>query len=40
MSEQLKVVLVDDQNLCRSGLSELLANCYGIAVLGETGSDE
>jgi two-component system nitrate/nitrite response regulator NarL len=38
MSEQLKVVLVDDQNLCRSGLSELLANCYGFAVLGATGS--
>lgn len=40
MSEQLKVVLVDDQNLCRSGLSELLANCYGFAVLGATGSVE
>jgi two-component system nitrate/nitrite response regulator NarL len=40
MSEKLKVVLVDDQNLCRSGLSELLANCYGFAVLGATGSVE
>ena len=40
MSEQLKVVLVDDQNLCRSGLSELLGNCYGFAVLGATGSIE
>jgi two-component system nitrate/nitrite response regulator NarL len=40
MSEQLKVVLVDDQNLCRSGLSELLANCYGFAVLGATGTIE
>jgi two-component system nitrate/nitrite response regulator NarL len=40
MSEQLKVVLVDDQNLCRSGLSELLANCYGFSVLGATGSVE
>ncbi|MEO6976235.1 MAG: response regulator [Gallionella sp.] len=40
MSEKLKVVLVDDQNLCRSGLSELLANCYGFAVLGATGSIE
>jgi two-component system nitrate/nitrite response regulator NarL len=38
MSEQLKIVLVDDQNLCRSGLSELLANCYGFAVLGATGT--
>jgi two-component system nitrate/nitrite response regulator NarL len=40
MSEKLKVVLVDDQNLCRSGLSELLANCYGFTVLGATGSIE
>lgn len=40
MSEQLKVVLVDDQNLCRSGLSELLSNYYGFAVLGATGSVE
>ena len=38
MNEELKVVLVDDQNLCRSGLSELLANCYGFAVLGATGT--
>jgi two-component system nitrate/nitrite response regulator NarL len=40
MSEKLKVVLVDDQNLCRTGLSELLANCYGFSVLGATGSVE
>ena len=40
MSEKLKVVLVDDQNLCRSGLSELFANCYGFSVLGATGSIE
>jgi two-component system nitrate/nitrite response regulator NarL len=40
MNEKLKVVLVDDQNLCRSGLTELLANCYGFAVLGATGSIE
>jgi two-component system nitrate/nitrite response regulator NarL len=40
MSEKLKIVLVDDQNLCRSGLSELLSNCYGFAVLGATGSVE
>jgi two-component system nitrate/nitrite response regulator NarL len=38
MGENLKVVLVDDQSLCRTGLSELLANCYGFAVLGATGS--
>lgn len=38
MSEKLRVVLVDDQNLCRRGLSELLAHCYGFTVLGATGS--
>jgi len=38
MSEKLKIVLVDDQSLCRSGLSELLASCYGFAVLGATGN--
>ncbi|MFA6121695.1 MAG: response regulator transcription factor [Sideroxydans sp.] len=40
MSEKLKVVLVDDQNLCRRGLSELLSNCYDFTVLGTTGSIE
>jgi two-component system nitrate/nitrite response regulator NarL len=38
MSDKLKVVLIDDQGLCRRGLSELLANCYDFAVLGATGS--
>lgn len=38
MSDKLKVVLVDDQNLCRHGLSELLANCYDFAVLGSAGN--
>lgn len=38
MSEKLRVVLVDDQNLCRRGLSELLTHCYGFTVLGATGS--
>ena len=38
MNDKLKVVLVDDQSLCRRGLSELLANCYDFAVLGATGS--
>jgi two-component system nitrate/nitrite response regulator NarL len=38
MSDKLKVVLVDDQGLCRRGLSELLANCYDFTVLGATGS--
>jgi two-component system nitrate/nitrite response regulator NarL len=40
MNEPIKIVLVDDQSLCRSGLSELLANCYGFSVLGATGSIE
>lgn len=40
MNEPLKIVLVDDQSLCRSGLSELLANCYGFSVLGATGCVE
>jgi len=40
MNEKLKIVLVDDQNLCRSGLTELLSNCYGFAVIGATGSIE
>ncbi len=40
MNKKVKIVLVDDQSLCRSGLSELLANCYGFSVLGATGSIE
>lgn len=36
MSEKLKIVLVDDQCLCRRGLSELLANCYDFDVTGTT----
>jgi two-component system nitrate/nitrite response regulator NarL len=40
MSEKLKVVLVDDQGLCRRGLGELLANCYDFTVLGAVGSIE
>jgi len=40
MSDKLKLVLVDDQGLCRRGLSELLANCYDFSVLGATGSIE
>jgi len=38
MTDKLKVVLVDDQSLCRRGLSELLSNCYGFSVLGATAS--
>jgi two-component system nitrate/nitrite response regulator NarL len=37
MNQKLKIVLVDDQSLCRQGLSELLANCYDFSVLGATG---
>ncbi len=36
MNDKLKLVLVDDQSLCRRGLSELLSNCYDFAVLGAT----
>lgn len=38
MTDKIKVVLVDDQCLCRQGLSELLSNCYGFDVLGATGN--
>ncbi len=40
MSDKLKVVIVDDQNLCRCGLSELLGRCYDISVVGTTGTIE
>jgi len=40
MNEKLKVVLVDDQNLCRSGLYELLGKGYDFSVLGATGTIE
>lgn len=36
MSNKLKVVLVDDQGLCRRGLSELLIHAYDFTVLGAT----
>lgn len=36
MSEKIRVVLVDDQNLCRRGLTELLTHRYGITVVGST----
>jgi two-component system, NarL family, nitrate/nitrite response regulator NarL len=36
MSEKIQVVLVDDQNLCRRGLTELLTHRYGITVVGST----
>jgi two-component system nitrate/nitrite response regulator NarL len=40
MTKNLRVVLVDDQNLCRRGLSELLSHGYGFTVLGATGCIE
>lgn len=38
MPDELKIVLVDDQCLCRRGLSELLSRCYGFNVLGAVGN--
>lgn len=38
MSEELRVVLVDDHSLCRRGLTELLTHSYGITVVGATGN--
>ena len=40
MSETLKIALVDDQNLCRMGLCELLSHGYGFEVLGAVGNIE
>jgi two-component system, NarL family, nitrate/nitrite response regulator NarL len=40
MAEELKIAMVDDQSLCRRGLSELLARCYGFNVLGAVGTLE
>ena len=38
--ESLKIVLVDDQNLCRSGLCELFSGYDGFTALGSTGNIE
>lgn len=38
MADKLKIVLVDDQGLCRRGLSELLTHCYDFDVIGAVGS--
>jgi two-component system nitrate/nitrite response regulator NarL len=38
MSEAIRVVLIDDHSLCRSGLSELLEVRAGIKVVGSTGN--
>lgn len=40
LMQPLRVVLVDDHALCRTGLTELLQNRGGIQVLGATGSPE
>jgi two-component system nitrate/nitrite response regulator NarL len=37
MTEQIRVVLIDDHGLCRRGLSELLEARAGIKVVGNTG---
>lgn len=37
MSEKIRVALIDDHSLCRSGLTELLAHRYGMTVVGATG---
>jgi two-component system, NarL family, nitrate/nitrite response regulator NarL len=37
MSEKIRVALVDDHSLCRSGLTELLVHRYGMTVVGATG---
>ncbi len=37
MTEQIRVVLIDDHGLCRRGLSELLEARAGIRVVGNTG---
>ncbi len=35
-TETIRVALVDDHNLCRRGLTELLTHCYGMTVVGAT----
>jgi two-component system nitrate/nitrite response regulator NarL len=32
----IRIALVDDHNLCRRGLTELLTHCYGMTVVGAT----
>ena len=38
MSNEIRLILVDDNHLCRCGLTELLSKCYGFTVLGATGN--
>lgn len=40
MSELIRIVLVDDHNLCRAALSELLERRGGMQVIGRTGNPE
>ncbi len=40
MDRKIKLVLVDDQNLCRCGLSELFSRRYDFSVIGATGTIE
>lgn len=40
MSEPVRIVLVDDHSLCRSGLTELLEGRAGMKVIGATGQPE
>ncbi len=37
MSEKIRIALVDDHSLCRSGLTDLLTHRYGMTVVGATG---
>ncbi len=37
MSGKIRVALIDDHSLCRSGLTELLVHRYGMTVVGATG---
>ena len=38
MSEKIRVALIDDHSLCRTGLTELLMHSYGMTVVGATGN--
>lgn len=40
MEKKIKLALVDDQNLCRCGLSELFGRRYDFTVIGATGTIE
>lgn len=40
MSKNIRLALIDDHRLCRSGLTELLTHRYGMTVVGATGDAE